>query len=84
MRLFPVIARQAEHLTVFQRTAQFAVPARHHTVDQAFLARVKANYAEIWKKCKSNGNGHPYDVAERSALEVSDEKRQATYESLWA
>ena len=84
VQAIPVIAREAGHLTVFQRTAQFSVPARHHTVDQKFLAQVKANYAEIWKKCKSNKSGHPYDDPVRSALEVSDEERRATYESAWA
>ena len=33
----PRIAEQAGHLTVFQRTAQYTVPARHGTVDKAFL-----------------------------------------------
>ena len=43
----PVIAQQAGHLTVFQRTPQFAVPARHGTVDRAYLEKVKANYDSI-------------------------------------
>ena len=49
----PVIAEQAEHLTVFQRTAVYIVPARHHTVDRKFLEEVvKPNYAEIIENAK--------------------------------
>ena len=33
----PVIARQAESLTVFQRTPQFTVPARHRAADRRFI-----------------------------------------------
>ena len=84
VQAIPVIATEAGHLTVFQRTPQFMVPARHHTVDQEFLAQVKADYAEIWKTCKTNRTGHPYGDAERSALEASEEERRARYESAWA
>ena len=36
-----MIAEQAGHLTVFQRTPQYTVPARHGTVDKAFLDEIK-------------------------------------------
>jgi cation diffusion facilitator CzcD-associated flavoprotein CzcO len=79
----PVIASEAEHLTVFQRTPQYTIPARHETVDQEFLKEVKANYAEIMQKSKLSAAGMPYDFSEKSALEVSDEERRETYEALW-
>ncbi|MCY3557726.1 MAG: NAD(P)/FAD-dependent oxidoreductase [Chloroflexi bacterium] len=79
----PVIARESEHLTVFQRTPQYTIPAQHGTVDQAFLKEVKANYAEIMQQAKTSAAGFPYDASEVSALEVSDEERLKTYEELW-
>ena len=79
----PVIARESEHLTVFQRTPQYTIPAQHGTVDQAFLKEVKANYREILDEAKHTAAGFPYDASETSALEVSDEERQETYERLW-
>lgn len=79
----PVIARESEHLTVFQRTPQYTIPARHETVDQEFLKEVKANYAEIMHKSKHSAAGMPYEFSEKSALEVSDEERTQTYEELW-
>ena len=79
----PVIARESEHLTVFQRTPQYTIPAQHGTVDQAFLKEVKANYRQILDEAKHTAAGFPYDASETSALEVSDEERQETYERLW-
>ncbi len=79
----PVIARECKHLTVFQRTPQYTIPARHETVDQEFLKEVKANYAEIMQKSKLSAAGMPYEFSEKSALEVTDEERTQTYEALW-
>ena len=81
----PVIAEQAERLTVFQRTPQYTIPARHHTVDRRFIEEeVKPNYDEIWEKARWSPTGLPLESIERSALEVSEEERQETYEALWA
>ena len=79
----PVIARECDHLTVFQRTPQYTIPAQHGTVDQAFLKEVKANYREILNEARVSAAGFPYDASETSALEVSDEERLETYERLW-
>ena len=98
VQAIPVIAEQAEHLTVFQRTAQYTVPARHHTVDRKFLEEVvKPNYDEIIEK-RSVGSypiqtgaqlrwsmvGNPEDPGERSALEVTAEERREAYGAGWA
>ncbi len=79
----PVIAKQAGHLTVFQRTPQYAVPARHGTVDKAFLDDVKTRYDEIYELCRQSAGGQPYTLMDRSALSVSDEERNAIYEAAW-
>ena len=79
----PVIARESKHLTVFQRTPQYTIPARHENVDQAFLKEVKANYTEIMQQSKVSFAGFPVEFSEESALEVSDEERRAKFEELW-
>src|SRR5829696_242736 len=66
----PVIARQAGDLTVFQRTPQYAVPARHGTVDKSFLDDVKTRYEEIYEMCRQSAGGQPYTLMDRSALSV--------------
>jgi cation diffusion facilitator CzcD-associated flavoprotein CzcO len=98
VQAIPVIAEQAGHLTVFQRTAQYTVPARHHTVDRKFLEEVvKPNYDEIIEKCRAGSypiqSGAQLRWAEgpnsgnpggRSALEVAAEERRHVYEAGWA
>ena len=79
----PVIAKQAGHLTVFQRTPQYMVPARHGTVDKAFLDDVKTRYDEVYELCRRSAGGQPYTLMEMSALSVSDEEREAIYETAW-
>jgi len=80
----PVIAKQAGHLWVFQRTAQYTIPARHHTVDKAFLDEIKKDYDAIMEKARWSYGGMPISPIERSALEVSDEERLEIYEKAWA
>jgi cyclohexanone monooxygenase len=79
----PVIASQAGHTYVFQRTPQYTIPARHGSVDKAFLDNVKKNYDEIYEKARWSLGGMPYSPSERSALSVSDEERTAIYEAGW-
>ena len=79
----PVIARQAEHLTVFQRTAQYMIPARHGTVDKAVLDRIKEDYEAIYDRARWSVGGFPYDVADRSALDYDEDQRREIFEEGW-
>ncbi len=83
VQAIPVIARQADHLTVFQRTPQYTVPARHGTVTPEFLEEVKEQYDEIFEKTRFSAGGTPYEEPERSALDVDDEERRDIYEAAW-
>jgi len=79
----PVIAETATHLTVFQRTANYSVPARNSPLTPEFKRYVRENTAEIRRVTQSSVNGHPWFINERSALEVSPVERQALYEAAW-
>jgi cation diffusion facilitator CzcD-associated flavoprotein CzcO len=80
----PVIAAEADHLWVFQRTPNYTVPARNHVMTPEQTAEIKANYGAIRRKARESVTGYPYDRSDKSALEVSDAVRQATYERLWS
>ena len=43
----PVIAREADHVTVFQRTANFTVPAHNRPLASEEQAAIKAGYREL-------------------------------------
>ena len=83
----PIIARQAEHLYVFQRTPNFSVPARNAPLDPEYVRRVKANYAEHRQKARESRSGFLVPVnqnTETPALEATPETRQQEYEARWA
>lgn len=79
----PVIAAEAAHLTVFQRTANYSVPARNGPMDDAFKAWVRENASALREKARAAPNGHPFDFSDRSVFDVSPEERQAIYEAAW-
>jgi cyclohexanone monooxygenase len=47
VQLIPVVAREAEHLTVFQRSPAYTLPWEVRPFDEGELDELKANYAEI-------------------------------------
>ena len=46
IQAIPVIAEQAEHLYVFQRTPNYSVPAANAPLDQAWVEQFKQNYRD--------------------------------------
>jgi cyclohexanone monooxygenase len=79
----PIIAEQAAHLFVFQRTPNFAVPAYNAPLDPDYERRVKANYAEFRRAQRESRLGFVIERHEESALEVPAEERQREYEKRW-
>lgn len=85
VQAIPQLAKQAEHLFVFQRTPQFGIPAQNRPLDDETLEELKHNYRERWefKRASSTGMGrHPAEVP--SALEVDEATRTQAFEASWA
>ncbi|HJQ60763.1 MAG TPA: NAD(P)/FAD-dependent oxidoreductase [Vineibacter sp.] len=80
----PIIARQARQLFVFQRTANYMVPAHNAPLDPGEQKAVKADYATLRERARRNPGGIDIVFNERSALAVSPEERQREYEARWA
>lgn len=84
VQAIPVIAEEAGHLTVFQRTPAFSTPARNYKYDEEFIRHTKANYEEIRQKTRWSSMGYLHTIINhRSALDDTPEKRQAEYEKTW-
>jgi|TARA_R110002096_G_scaffold148727_3_gene309787 cation diffusion facilitator CzcD-associated flavoprotein CzcO len=79
----PVIAETARHLTVFQRTPNYSVPAQNKPLTAEFKEWVRQNKREIRDTTRDTPNGHPFRIAERKAFDVSDEERRRIYEEAW-
>jgi len=79
----PVIAETAAHLTVFQRTANYSVPARNVPLTPDFLRYVRENHAEIRRVMHATPNGHPFVIEDRSAFDDTPAQRQTLYAAAW-
>ena len=79
----PVIAEQAEHLYVFQRTPHYTVPANNMPLDPKVQKHFKDNYPEIRAKAKQMPTGLMFRFNKKSALEATPEEREQEYESRW-
>jgi cation diffusion facilitator CzcD-associated flavoprotein CzcO len=79
----PVIAASAAHLTVFQRTANYSVPARNAPLTPEFQDYIKENPAEIRAVTRETLNGMAFRIEERLAVETPPQEREAIYEAAW-
>ncbi len=80
----PVIAETARHLTVFQRTANYSVPARNAPLTADFQRYLQDNYAELRRIMRATTNGHPFAIEDRAALDTPADERAKIYEAAWA
>ena len=79
----PLIAEQAEQLTVFQRTPNFSIPARNGPISDERLAEYRKDPAAYREAARWSGAGVPRPIPLEGALMVSDEERLARYEAMW-
>jgi cation diffusion facilitator CzcD-associated flavoprotein CzcO len=83
IQVIPVVAQTAEHLTVFQRTANYSIPARNAPLTDEFKQYIHDHYEEIRNVTRTNTNGQAFRIENRSALETSPEDRLAIFEAAW-
>ena len=83
MQMIPIVAQQAAHLTVFQRSPNFSVPACNATINDDEDAAVKASYADRRAAARNSPSGLGFVPNRQSALEVAEDERNATYEAAY-
>ena len=83
VQLITEIAKEVGHLTVFQRTPNFCAPLRNRPITDEMMREIRDNYPEIFRCCNETAGSFMHLFDPRSALDVSDEERQAQYERLW-
>jgi cyclohexanone monooxygenase len=80
----PVIAEQARHLTVFQRTANFSIPARNAALTAEECEKFRKNYPEIRRFAREESrNGIYAELPDRGALDDGDNARRTKFEQRW-
>jgi cyclohexanone monooxygenase len=84
IQAIPVLAEQAGHLTVFQRTPNYSIPARTKPMSAEYEREWKGNYQERREIMRHTRVGNFFDRSDLSATEVSEAERRKIYEDRWA
>jgi cation diffusion facilitator CzcD-associated flavoprotein CzcO len=84
IQVIQTIARDVGHLTVFQRTPNWAAPLHNRPITPEEQARIKASYPEIFARCRETATCFIHQTDPRNALDVSPEEREAFWEKLYS
>ena len=81
----PILAAQAKRLVVFQRTANYTVPAHNAPLDPAYEARIKSGYAAFRAKnrLQINAFGSNMPRSPIPARELTPAEQREALEARW-
>lgn len=83
MQMTPVIAETAAHVTVFQRTANYSVPAANAPLTEEEDRQVKAGYAERRQLMRNSPTGLGFLPGKTKTLDAPAEEREAVFEKAY-
>ncbi len=84
VQMLPVVAQTAAQVTVFQRTANFIMPAVQKTMTPEWDREIKDNYDEIIKKCRNHSFGMAFDSpVGRNLADTPPEEVERILEEHW-
>jgi len=79
----PVIAAQAKHVYVFQRTPNFSIPSRNAPIHADYEAQWKRDYTRRRAEARKTRSGVLSPLNDKSALADGEADRRAHYEQRW-
>ena len=79
----PIIASQAERLTVYQRTPAFSLPALNRPLNREEIRNRKAKYEQHRQLSRYSSFGVPDPEMLDSALEVDESERNRRFQAGW-
>ena len=79
----PLIAAQAAQLTVFQRTANFSIPARNGPPKEAALAALDEDRDAYRHSARWSRGGVPREMSDVSGATATEEVRRRCFEEAW-
>src|SRR3954447_3006227 len=85
IQAIPIIAEQAAELTVFQRTANYSIPARNRPLDPAEVVEIKADYPGFRARNSQRpaGFGSRNPVSTALILETDHEVIEKEFHARW-
>jgi len=79
----PEIATQAVHLTVFQRTANYSVPAPNRPLTNEDQERIRREYPQRRQQSRRSGGGSPHVAYEKNGVDCTPEEITTELEKGW-
>jgi cyclohexanone monooxygenase len=76
-------AKIAEHLTVFQRSAQYSVPSGNGPVEPGEVAQTKERFGEIWEQVRNSVVAFGFTESAVEAGSVSPAERERVFQENW-
>ena len=83
IQIIPEVAKQAAHLTVFQRRPNWAAPLNNGPIDDAEMTAIRARYDEIFANCAQSPGAFEHVPDPRSFYDVPEEERRQFYDRLY-
>ncbi len=83
VQAIPMIAQQADHLHVFQRTATYVVPAHNRPLTREEQDRIKADYDAFRQHNTTEPGGADFRTNYGSAFDATPQEREQIYEERW-
>jgi len=77
------VASIAKHLTVFQRTPQYCVPAKNGPISEEQFREIRARRDDIYAEMRRTHLAFGWMESSVPALSVSDEERKRIYQEAW-
>jgi cyclohexanone monooxygenase len=83
VQMIPLLAQEAAHLTVVQRTPAYCVPARNQEWNDARIAYWRENFRELRQTARESRAGVLHEYGMFPAAAVRPEDREADLERRW-
>jgi len=83
IQTIPVVAEQAAHVTVFQRTPNYSLPSQNGPMTEDYARTWKDNYAALREEQRQTAKGNIRELNNESALKVTEERRAEMYKKRW-
>lgn len=85
IQVVPVVAEEAEQVTLFQRTPNYVLPARNKPMTKEWWNQILRDYPAIWQKTREHVFAMPFfwSPTRRNAVDTPAAERQAIFQELW-
>ncbi|PSN67742.1 cyclohexanone monooxygenase [Corynespora cassiicola Philippines] len=82
-QLLVALAKEAKHVTSFQRNAQWNVPNGNRPVSDDERATINARYGEIWDNVRNSNVAFGFPESTVPTFSVGEEERRSRFQEAW-